>query len=71
MGQYYTGANTDHYAVVQLREVCDSLELITKPSEEFESLGLHALIRKTQAQRFTQNLSGKENAASQEPCKAA
>jgi hypothetical protein len=62
---------TDHYAIAQIREVYNALELITKPGEEFETLDLHALIRRTQMRRFTENLPRKENAALQNLRKAA
>lgn len=66
-----SGEMTDHYAIAQLREVYDALELIAHPSEEYETLDLHALIRRTQMRRFTENLPRKENATLQKPCKAA
>lgn len=37
-----------HYAIAQLREIYNALELICRPGEEGESLNLHALIRQTQ-----------------------
>ncbi|NYT61457.1 tyrosine-type recombinase/integrase [Alcaligenaceae bacterium] len=66
-----SGDMTDHYAIAQLREVYGALELITQPSDEFETLDLHALIRRTQMRRLTQNLPSKENAAARKPRKAA
>ncbi|TEA79798.1 tyrosine-type recombinase/integrase [Allopusillimonas ginsengisoli] len=58
-----SGEMTDHYAIAQLREVYDALELITKPQEDFETMDLHALIRQTQMQRFTEILPRKEKRA--------
>lgn len=66
-----SGDMTDHYAIAQLREVYDALESIARPTEEFETLDLHALIRRTQMQRLTQNLPRKENAAPTKVWKAA
>jgi integrase len=66
-----SGEMTDHYAIAQLREVYDALELITRPSDEFETLDLHALIRRTKMQRFTKITPDKEKAALQKVCKAA
>lgn len=66
-----SGDMTDHYAIAQLREVYDALERIAQPVEEFETLDLHALIRRTKMQRLTQNLPSKERAASRKTRKAA
>lgn len=66
-----SGDMTDHYAVAQLREVYDALELIAQQGDEFETLDLHALIRRTKMRRFTQNLPSKENAAPAKARKAA
>ncbi|SAI59122.1 Site-specific recombinase XerC [Bordetella ansorpii] len=41
---------TSHYAVAQLGELYDALELIAKPSIAGESLNLHALVRSMQIQ---------------------
>lgn len=66
-----SGDMTDHYAIAQLREVYNALELIARPSDEFETLDLHALIRRTQMRRLTANLPQKENATERKPRKAA
>ncbi|WP_368646946.1 tyrosine-type recombinase/integrase [Castellaniella ginsengisoli] len=66
-----SGDMTDHYAIAQLREVYDALERITRPTDEFETLDLHALIRKTQMQRSTQNLPRKKKTALRNDRKAA
>ena len=50
------GEMTEHYAIAQIREIYNALELITRPADDFETLDLHALIRKTQARRFTEIL---------------
>ncbi|WP_323026654.1 tyrosine-type recombinase/integrase [Castellaniella sp.] len=66
-----SGEMTDHYAIAQLREVYDALELITRPSDDFETLDLHALIRRTKMQRFTEKTPDKEKAALRNARKAA
>lgn len=54
---------TDHYAIAQLREVYEALELIARPSDEFETLDLHALIRRTKmAQNTGKTPAGKKEA---------
>lgn len=66
-----SGEMTDHYAIAQLREVYDALESIAEPSDEFETLDLHALIRRTKMVQNTGKTPSNEKAALQKPCKAA
>lgn len=51
---------TEHYAIAQIRELYNALESVSQPGTEFETLDLHALIRRTQMQRLTKNLPSKE-----------
>lgn len=46
---------SSHYAVAQVREIYDALELIKKPGDEGESQNLLSVIRAVQMQRFPQN----------------
>lgn len=55
-----SGEMTDHYAIAQIREIYEALELISTPADDYETLDLHALIRRTAAQRFTENLPEKK-----------
>ena len=45
----------NHYAVAQVREIYDALELIKKPGEMAESQNLLAVLRTVQMQSFPQN----------------
>lgn len=65
------GNMTEHYAIAQIREIYDALQLIAQPSKDFETMDLHALIRRTQMRRYTKNIPSKENATSQKPRKVA
>ncbi|TFL14021.1 hypothetical protein CSC67_07560 [Pusillimonas caeni] len=62
---HVSGDMGDHYAIAQIREVYDALELITRPQDSFESIDLHALIRQTRMEAFTADLPQQDLA----PCK--
>lgn len=47
---------TAHYAVAQVREVYDALELIKEEGEEGETLNLLALVRRAQMKTITPKL---------------
>lgn len=46
---------TSHYSVAQIREIYDALELISRESEQGETLNLLALMRRHQLRVITQN----------------
>jgi integrase len=54
---------TAHYAVAQVREIYNALELITRPSAEGESLNLLALVRNLRLKEVTQDSPSKKKAA--------